>query len=387
VEGSVLRVGDRIRVTAQLIEAETDRHLWARSFDRDLQDVLALHSDVARAIAGEIRVELTPLETERLASTRPVNREAYEACLKGQFYMRKWTPDDITRGIEYLQQAIREDPEYAPAYARLSGAYTLAMYLSVTSGSEILPKAKAAAQEAVELDDTLADAHRQLGSAEAFAFNWLEAEREFRRAVELDPGLSMVHHGYATACLAPQGRLEEALAEMERAVELDPLNVPHNIILAAVLFYMRDYDRAIDHLLETLALDPDYPVAHAYLADFYIAKGMYEEAIAACHRARRAGDMARSHLAVAYAKTARQAEARQILEESLTDSEQRYVAPSWIARMYFALGDKARGFEWLEKAYQQRDMWVIHIKRQPFYDPVRSDPRFTALLKKMNLEP
>jgi tetratricopeptide (TPR) repeat protein len=185
----------------------------------------------------------------------------------------------------------------------------------------------------------------------------------------------------------PQGRLEEALAEMSRALELDPLSLPGSAVLGYLYYYMHQYDQAIDQLLQTLVLDPDYPVAHLYLARAYTMKGMYEEAIAACHKGLRAGDSARSHLAVAYAKMGREAEARQILQESLTLSEQRYVSPSWIARMYFALGDEARGFEWLEKAYQERDMWVAHMNVDPFYATFRSDPRFTAMLKKMNLEP
>ncbi len=387
VEGSALHEGGRVRISTHLIQAVPERHLWAESHERELSSILVLQGEVARAIAEEIKITLTPDEEARLASTRSVNPEAYEAYLKGG-YFQKPTEESLKKSIEYFQQAIRLDPNYAPAYNGLSRSHYLLATFILASDKEHYPKARKAALKALEVDDTLAEAHAALGLVKyEFDWDWTGAAREFRRAIELDPNSGVAHFCYATyLCL--RGRMEEAIAETERARALDPLSLTTCLGVGWVLYHAHQYDQAIAGFQRTLELDPDFPPAHMGIGLAYVQKRMYEEAIAELQEAVALGAVGgpsvyTAMLAYAYAVSGRKTEARKILNELKQQMKQRRVSPFNIAEIHTGLGEKGRAFEWLEKAYEERDEDLVYI-REPILDPLRSDPRFQSLLRRMN---
>ncbi len=280
IEGSVLRSGDQVRITAQLIRASTDTHLWADSYERDLRDVLALQDEVARTIANEIKVKLTPQEQARLKSARPVNPEAYQAYLKGRYFWNKRTAEGFKKAIEYFQQAIEKDPAHALAYAGLADSYNLLGTYRVFPPKEAYPRAKAAAMKALETDATLAEPHASLAWVKfRFDWDWLGAETEFRRALALNRRYPTAHY-WCAFYLAAMGRLEEASAQIKQAQELDPLSVIINATVGNVFISARHYDQAIEELRKTLELDPNFAYAHDALGEADKEKAMFEEAIA-----------------------------------------------------------------------------------------------------------
>jgi serine/threonine protein kinase/TolB-like protein/Flp pilus assembly protein TadD len=390
VEGSVLRSGDRVRITAQLIDARTDRHVWARSYERDLRDVLALQSDVAQAIANEIKIKVTPQEGTRLASARPVSPEAHEAYLKGRYYWNKRTEADLRKSIESFQQAIQKDPSYAQAYAGLADCYVVLPNYSATSPQETLPKAKAAAEKAIQIDDGLAEAYAPLAQVAAYySYDWLSAEREFKRVTELNPNYATAHQWYALM-LARMGQLDRALAEVRRAQELDPLSLIINHNVAWVLYFARQYDQGIEQVRKTLELDPSFAGAHDMLGELYTRKGMYQQGIDELREAIRlsGGDPnIKAELGNAYAVAGKRKQAREILGELTALSKRRYFSPCFIASIYAGLGDKNQAFAWLEKAYEGPDIWIAFVNVDPAFDSLRSDPRFQDLLRRMNFPP
>jgi serine/threonine-protein kinase len=390
VEGSVLRVGDRVRITAQLIQAEQERHLWAESYERDLRDILALQSEVARAIASEVKAALTPQEQTRLASTRPVNPDAHEAYLKGRYYWNLRTEEGLKKSIEYFQQAIEKDPGCALAYAGLADSYVVVSTWNVMAPKEAYPRAKAAAFKALEMDETLAEAHASLGAArEEYDWDWVGAEKEFRRAIELNPGYATAHQWYAEY-LSHMGRNNEAIAEAKRAQELDPLSLIINAIRGRVCFYARRYDEAIAQCRRTLELNPGFYPAHLYLGWAYEQEKLYAEAISEYQKAialeqgnpRLAADLARG-----YAAVGKRTEAVNIISHLEELSKRRYVPSYAMALTHAALGDASRAFQWLDKAYQDRDSQLVWLKAEPGFDSLRSDPRFQDLLRRMKFPP
>jgi TolB-like protein/DNA-binding winged helix-turn-helix (wHTH) protein/Flp pilus assembly protein TadD len=395
VEGAALQEGDRVRISAQLIQTAPERHLWAQSYERDLRQVISLQSDVARAIADEIKITLTPDEEARLASTRPVNPEAYEAYLKGG-YFQKPTEESLQKSIEYFQQAISIDPNYAPVYAKLAFSHIMLAAFNFAPDSEHYPKARKAALKALDIDDTVAEAHAALGHVKfRFDWDWTGAESELRRAIELDPNSVVAHNGYAYY-LDFMGRTEEALAEMKRARALDPF--PQAIAafqrflelepVGWFLYHAHQYDQAIAAFQRFLELEPEFPHAHLGIGLAYVQKEMYEEAIAELQEAVALGGVDgpstyTAMLAYAYAVSGRKTEARKILNELKQQMKQRHVSPFNIAEIHTGLGEKDRAFEWLEKAYEERDEDLIWF-RDPILDPLRDDPRFHSLLRRMN---
>jgi TolB-like protein/Tfp pilus assembly protein PilF len=381
VEGTVLRAGDRVRITAQLVHAPTDRHLWADSYERDLGDILALQSEVARAIAQEIRAEVTADEQARLAGARPVERGAYEHYLRGRYLCERWTPEDMNRAIEYLQQAIEEDPGYAPARSELATCYVLLAFFGYLPPREAYPRARAAASAALEIDERLAEAHVALGAV-AWYFEWnsQEAEREYRRAIELNPSNSVALYWY-TWLLGETGRWDEGIAAVRRAQELDPISRSANTALK------REYDQAIIESEKLLELDPNDAGAYYFLAWPYKQKGMYEEAIAMLEKAVTLSEgvpMYVAGLGHAYALAGRNNEALQILNQLQEQRTRMPPDPFHIALVYIGLGDKEEAFEWLEKAYQERSTQLVFLKVGPRFDSLRDDPRFQDLLRRMN---
>jgi serine/threonine protein kinase/tetratricopeptide (TPR) repeat protein len=390
VEGSVLRSGKRVRITAQLIDAATDQHLWAESYERDLRDVLSLQGEVARAIANDIQVKLTPQEQARLVSARSVDPEAYQLYLKGRFYWNKRTEAGLKKGIEYFHQAIDLDPNYALAYAGIADCYSLLGWdlFGPLPPREALPIAKAAARKALETDDSLAEAHNSLAWTKlAFDWDWTGAEREFKRAIELNPGYAITHHWYAE-CLAGMGRYAEALAEIRQAQELDPLSLIISSIVGWVLYFDRKNDQAIAEFRKTLELDPNFWVAHWTLGRAYEQKAMFTEAIAEIQKAidfSGSSPLSFAALGHTYAVSGRRAEAERVLNQLKGSSKQTYISPYGIAAIHAGLGEKDQAFLWLEKAYEERSGWLIWLRAEPGSDPLRSDPRFQDLLRRIGL--
>jgi TolB-like protein/Tfp pilus assembly protein PilF len=389
LEGAVLRSGGHVRITAQLIRAAPEQHLWSESYERNLWDVLALQSDVAQAIAHEIQIKLTPEERSRLTSTHTVDPEAYEAYLKGYYFGNKRTDAGLRKSLQYFQQAIDKNPRYAPAYLGLADSYTLLGAYSLLSSKEAFPKAEAAAAKALSLDNGLAGAHAALAFANlSFDWDWTAAEREFKEALRLDPNNATAHEYYAEYFVA-MGQPEEAIAEDKRARELDPLSLDINAQLGRVYRDARQYDQAIDQCRKTLELDPSFTMAHWCLGLAYVGKKMYQDAIGEFQKARSAGGCPceLAALGYTYAMAGDRPEARRILREMQNLSEQAYAFSYLIAEVYTGLGENDRAFEWLNKAYQQRDCQLTWLKLDPMIDALRPDPRFQDLVRRVGLPP
>jgi len=343
VEGSVTRSGDQVEVTVELLDGSRDQHLWGKSYTRDSRDVVALQQELARAIADELKVKLTPQEQQELKVAKPVNPDAYSAYLHGRYYWYKRTNEGFQRSIQYYEQALAADPNYAPAYAGLADAYAL---LGSTPNDalppkEAMPKAKAAAQKALLLDDHLAEAHASLAYVSmVYDWDWTTAEREFRRAIEIDPHYAGAHEWYAEF-LAARGRESEALDEMKRARDVDPLLVLMHAAVAEAFYYSRQYDEVIAQCRQTLELDPDYPLAHFHLGRAYVAKKMYPEAIAEYQKAQASlGEIPAIVMAIGYAnaKAGDQSAARKALEELRAEAKRRYVPAIYFAEVYAGVG-------------------------------------------------
>jgi len=388
IEGTVLRSGDQVRITAQLIQASADKHLWAKSYEGNLQDTLAVQKSVADDIAEQIRIELTPQERAGLKNVKAVNPEAYEDYLKGRYFWNKRTPDALKKAIDYFNQAIERDSNYAPAYSGLADSYAIlgAWQYAVLDPKETYPRAKAAAIKAVELDDTLAEAHISLAmSTDMFVWDWEAAEREYKRGIELNPGYATGHHWYAEH-LSETGRNDEAIAEIRKAESLDPLSLITGADVATLLVIARRYDEAIEHAKKTIELGPDFAVSHFALGMAYEQKGQSGGAIAAFQKAVEfsGGNTAfKSNLAHAYAVAGRRSDAVAILNELKDRSKHEFLNPSEIALIYVGLGQKDQAMVWLEKAYEGRFDPVILT--WPAFDPLRSDPRFHDLVRRIGL--
>ncbi|MFZ0736911.1 MAG: protein kinase [Candidatus Acidiferrales bacterium] len=384
VEGSVTQSGDRVRITAQLIQASTDKHLWAKSYEGDARDVLGLQQDVAKAIADEVNVQLTPQEQTRLSSPRPVSPAAHEVYLKGN-YLNKGTSAQQEKAKGYFEQAIQLDGNYAPAYAGLADYYWSAPDLRPR---DAMPKAKENALRALELDPDLAQAHYELAAVHFYGdWDWAGAEKEFRRALELNPSDAEGHRFYSIF-LAALGRKEEALVESRKAQELDPLSTSTQVTAGFVLYFVREYDKSIEQCRKALELDPNSAGAYDCLGSSYLAEGMYEEAIAAFQKAANLSnnDPARLvGLGRAYALAERKSDARRVLGQFRQVSRHIYLPPYFIATVYGALGENDEAFTWLENAFGERDIYLVWLKVDGAVDPVRKDPRFPELLRRVGL--
>ncbi len=389
LEGSVLRTRDRLRIHAQLVEVRTQTYLWAKSLEVSVRDILAVQGEVAQAIATEIHLTLTPQQRARLALWRPVDPKAYEAYLKGRYFWNKRTEEGFLKARKYFEQAIEDDPSYPLAYVGLADAYLGLGEYGVLPLREAMPRAKAAAMKALEMDDTLAEAHATLvGIRCDFDWDWAAAEREFKRAIELNPGYATAHQWYAEYLLW-MGRFDESKAEMKRAQELDPLSLIINRNAGLPLFFERKYDQAIEHFRKSLEMDPNFWAGHLILGWTYEQKGEFSQAIAEYQTARQLTDstLVFAHLAHAYALSGKRREAGKLLVELKAKSKQRYVSPLEIAMIYAGLGEKDQTFAWLEKGYEGRSDWMAQLRVDPRWDHLRSDPRFQDLLRRVGLPP
>lgn len=391
LEGSVRREGDRVRISAQLIEVRDQIHVWAEDYDRDVRNILSLQSDVTGAIARAVEIKLTPQQQVRLTTARAMNPEAYQLYLKGRYFWNKRSEEGYMKAIESFEQAITKQPDFAQAYAGLADAYALLGSMSDAElpRSEAMPRAKAAALKALEMDDTLAEAHSSLAFVRMhFDWDWSGAEKEFKRATELNPGYATAHHWYAYYFVS-QGRTEDAVREIRLAQQSDPLSLIINTDVAEMLYYARRYDEAIDQARRTLEMDPGFALAHHIRGMAYLEKHQYAEGITELQAAVRLGraDLV-SSLGLAYARAGRREEALKIVEKRKRESRGRYdmsaLSFSWT---WAALGQRDQAFSSMEEAYQRRDGGLILLKVLPYADPLRSDARFTRLLRRIGLPP
>jgi len=389
VEGAVIRVGDRVRITAQLIDARDDRHLWAQSYERDLRDVLALQSEVARAIAEEIRVQILPVEKARLDRARQVDPVAYEEYLRGRFHWNRRTEEGARKALECFERSIARDPGYAPAYAGLADAYDTLGNYDYLPPHEAFPRADAAVTRALALDDSLAEAHVSLASLRFNArWDWEGALASFRRALALDPKSAAAHHWYADL-LTAVGRADDAIAEAGMARSLDPLSLIVNTGYGLHLFYGRRYEEAIAAQERTLELDPSFSPALRSLGGAFEQTGRFDEAIATYERAHALlpGELsAKALLAHAYAVSGRTAKARELLAELTAASGARYVAPFTLAAIRVGLGEHDAALELLDRAWRGHDRGMAWLKVSPRFDPLRGEAKFEEILRRLRLD-
>jgi TolB-like protein/DNA-binding winged helix-turn-helix (wHTH) protein len=396
LEGSVRREGGRARVSAQLIRVSDQTHLWAQNYDRDLQDLLDVQNDLGRAIAEQVRANLTPQRQIELSKKHMVNPEAYDLYLKGRFYWNQRTPDALKQSIGYFQQATAKDGDFALAYAGLADAYNISNIVGLLSARESFPQAKAAAMRAIQLDPSLAEAHAALGMEKShYEFDFPGAEREFLKAIEVNPNSTYAHLFYSNCFLMPMGRKAQAIAENKRALELDPLSLPINNFMGMTYMFATDYGSAYRQFQHTIAMDPTFPLAHEYFSGLLATMGRYEEAIK---------EHEKSEVLVGSSPEEAATEATIMLRAFRSGGEKRFwqkhlelylqavkqpgshIFATGLASDYALAGENDKAFAWLDKAYEEREGQAITLlKVDPSFNNLRTDPRFSALLRKIGL--
>jgi TolB-like protein/DNA-binding winged helix-turn-helix (wHTH) protein/Tfp pilus assembly protein PilF len=390
LEGSVRRDSHKVRITAQLVQMRDQSRVWARQYDRELSSLLALQGEIAQEIADEIQLTLGDdhkrITTAPKPGASPSSYEAYDLYLKGRYFWNKRTRQGFQQAIDYFQQAVSKDTNYARAYAGLADSYALMSSYGFASPNDLMPKARAAALRSMQIDDGLAEAHTSLALiTENYDWDWQTAEKEYRRAIQLDPNYATAHQWYAE-CLSFQGRFDEALRESERARQLDPLSLIISSDDGAILYYSRQYDRAIEHFRAVLAMEPSFPRAHMVIFA-YVEKGMFTEALAAAEKWRDSDDTPVWEMqAYVHGRAGQQEQARSALAKWEQLSRGRESPPTAILLMAYAgMGNRDRAFALLEQASRERSNILTTLKVEPGYDPLRSDPRFQDLLRRVGL--
>jgi TolB-like protein/Tfp pilus assembly protein PilF len=387
LEGSVLRAGDQVRITAQLVDAASDTHLWAETYDREVANILSLQGEVARDVAREIQITLTPEQETRLTRPRPVDREAHDAFLRGRYHLNRATPDELNKAINYFEEATEKDADYALAFAALAESYNYLGWLGGVA-REVFPRAKRAAVRALEIDDTLAEAHAELGyTATFFDWDWAAAEQELRRAIELNPNSSQVHLHHSWY-LGSQGRLEEARAAIIRASELDPLSLVINANMSNYFWWKRDYDGMLEQTRRTLELAPNLTLGLLFSGMAYCGKRLYDDAVAEFEKLvdlPEGGSGFRGYLGYSCAMAGQEDRAREILNELQELSKSEWVPSFQIALVFIGLQQSDQAFTWLDKAHEERAGPLFpYIRQVSLFDPLRDDPRFSDLLRRMD---
>jgi TolB-like protein/DNA-binding winged helix-turn-helix (wHTH) protein/Flp pilus assembly protein TadD len=389
VQGSVRRASNRVRITVQLIQVRDQTDLWAESYDRELKDILTLQDSVARIIAKQIHITLTPGQQMRPPGPTSLDPEAYEAYLKGRYYWNKRTADGMQKALLYFQQAINKDPTYGAAYSGLADCNSGLTWHGFKSPAEALPKANAAALKAIEIDPQSADAHASLGLVLTHSWDWAGAEAEFKQALRLDPRYANAHHWYGDY-LSVMGRHDEALLEARQALELDPLNLMISTWVGRRYYLARKYELAIEQGRNTVELDAHFAAAHLLLGENYVQVGLHEQGLTEFQTAASLSGNSPLYLAqvaVAHASAGRKTEALQIVAQLQTILSTRYVSPYGLAQIYAALNDKEQTFKWLQIAYDDRAVWMSYLAVDPLFDSFRSDQRFQDLLRRVRLLP
>jgi len=386
MSGRLVQRGENLTISVDLVDVRNKRTLWGEQFERKMSDLLATQREIATAIAQKLHVKLTT-DSTGITKKYTNSNEAYQLYLKGRFHWNKRTQEGLNKAIDYYNQAIEKDPTFALAYAGLADAYVVP--LIQMPPKEAMPKARAAAMRALELNESLAEAHTTLGRVLAsYDWDWAGAEKEYKRAIELNPRYAPAHQWYG-GYLQCMNRPEEAIKERLVAEDMDPLSPIINFELGMAYYFQRDYDRAIDQFKKTLELDPDFPPVHQFLPAAYEQKGMYDEAFAAFKKAMSLSGRDPQHaiggLGHLYAVTGRKTEAQEQINELKQLSQQRYVRSAFIALIYAGLGDKDQAFAWLEKGFEERSYQMTNIKLEPRFDVLHSDPRFADLVRRIGL--
>jgi TolB-like protein/lipopolysaccharide biosynthesis regulator YciM len=389
VEGTVLKAGNRVRITAELVQVSTDHHLWADTYESQIGDVLALQNRVSSAIVDEIRINLSPEDKQRLAKNPSVSPDAYEDYLKGRYYWNRRSSEGFTKAIGYFEDATRRDPQYALAYAGLADCYGIigATIYGSLPAAEAAPKAKAAAIRALEIDPSLAEAETSLATAKFnYDWDWAGAAQGFQRAIQMDPRYATAYQRYSLYSIA-MGRFDESLEQIKRARELDPLSISINSSLGWRLYLARQYDRSIAQLRDTLELDPSYEWPHFILGqayeqkrEFNLARAELQKAVELSHNS----PLMISALAHADALSGNQEEALRLLQQLMAQSKKQYVSPFYVGVVYIALGKTETAIDWMEKAFADHSNGLVFLKVEPELDPLRSNPRFIALQERLN---
>jgi TolB-like protein len=395
IEGSIRRAGNRIRVTAQLIQTSDQTHIWAESFDRNVSDVLQIQSEIASAVANKVQIALSQQTRQRLLAERHVQPEAYEAYLEGLQAWNQRSRESEEKAVAAFQRAIAIDPQYALAYGALARAYALAPVFALQPPAEMMPKARDAALHAVAIDDSLAEAHTVLGFVKAhYDFDWPGAEREFVRALELNSSCATAYLFYSNAYLSPHGQHEAAIAELQKGIQLNPLSTPMVSYLGRTYIWARRYDEALAQLQKAEKMDPNFAVTHERMARVYAYMGNYQQAIDEDEKARLlSGEDAeqvirkRNRIRRALAERGARGYWETLLEFSRDrdNPSEAYVTPFGIAIIQARLGNKDRAIEFLEQAYEQRDTYLTSVAVEPAFDNLRDEPRFAELLQKVGL--
>ena len=390
VEGTVLRSAERVRISVQLIDARTDSHIWAEGYERNMRDILSLQSEVARAIADQIQVTVTPHEQSQLGRARSLHPDAYEAYLKGRHHWNRRSSDDLKKAIAYFQDAIDKDPSYAAAHTGLADCAGVAGFWSFAEPTAGCGRAKAAAQKSLEIEET-AEAHASLGWA-ILHYDWdlSAAEREFQRSIELNPRYATARQWYGH-CLGCMGRFDEAFQELRCCIQLEPLGLIIGTSFVGISWLGRQWDQGIEQTDKTLDLDPNFVAGLWGRARCYVGKEMADTAIMYAQEAVKLSRGTQlffiADLGYAYARAGRTGDACRILDELQELSRRRYVDSCLIAQIYVALGEVEEAFTWLERAFQERAAWVPYLAFDPWFDPLRSDKRFDKLLERLKSPP
>ncbi len=386
MSGRMTQRGDNLGISVELIDVANNKIIWGEQYDRKMSDLLATQREIATAIVQKLQLKLAGTDTTGITKKYTDNNEAYQLYLKGRFHFASRTKDGILKSIDYYQQAIKLDPNFARAYVAMAESYSTAPSYPYMSPAEANPQAKAAAEKALELDPDLPEAHTVAGLiAATYDWDYPKAEHEFKRSLELDPNIAVTHYRYAWVYLSPLGRHDEAISEMKRAMELEPLSIMQGANFAGVLMYARRFDDALEQAKKTYELDPTHIGTLSWLGHTYNAKGMYAESVAIMEKASQPNNTFYAQMGYSYAKLSRRSDAEAVINKWKEAEKTTYVMSYWVAVTYAALGEKDAAFTELEKAYQAHDWFLQRIKVDPFMDPLRDDPRYKDLLKRLNL--
>ena len=384
--GRLVKRGDNLNITVELVDIRNNKSLWGEQYERKMSDLLATQREIAAAITQKLQLKLAGNDTKGISKRYTDNNEAYQLYLKGRFYFARRTDEDIRRSIELFQQAIKLDPKFALAYVGVAESYNVMPSYPYMSPNEANPFAKAAVAKALEIDPDLPEAHTVAGMiAATYDWDWVKAEREFKRSLELDANLAITHYRYAWVYLSPLGRHDEAIAEMRRAMELEPLSLVQGANFAAVYLYARQFDKALDQARKTYDLDPNLVTSQNWMCHSLDVNGMYAESLAISEKAALSNRSLEAALGYAYAKGGRRQEAEAVLKQWKEIEKTKYVSNYWMAVVHVALGEKDGAFAELEKAYQAHDWFLQRLKVDPFMDSLRNDPRFADLVKRVGL--
>ncbi len=384
--GRLAKRGDNLNITVELVDIRNNKSLWGEQYERKMSDLLATQREIAATITQKLQLKLGGSEPKGITKRYTDNNEAYQLYLKGRFHFARRTKEELERAIESYQQAIQRDPKFALAYVGIAESFVVMPSFPYMSPKEASPQARSAIVKALELDPDLPEAHTVSGMiAATYDWDWPKAEREFKRSLELDPSLALTHYRYAWVYLSPLGRHDEAIAEMQRAMEIEPLSLIQGANFAGVYMYARQFDHAVEQAKKTYDLDPTFFAGQNWLCHAYDAKGMYAESLAISEKTIESNFPIRAPMGYAYAKSGRRSEAERVISQLKETEKKQYIMNYWVAVIYAALGDKDAAFAELEQAYQAHDWFLPRIKTDSFMDPLRDDPRFKVMLRRLNL--